>query len=127
MPRMTYRRVPAYSSAKSLTCSPGSSRTTSNRHDSRFADCLRRLTEQNFSRLMAAGRVAADRRAALIGTQSGGTAFDGLEPALQVRKVIKILPLCFVRYDPRIGRHVGNGVGAGDEFAIGETLIQHPV
>src|SRR3981189_1438309 len=128
MPRTTFRRVPACSSQKRLTCWRGSSRTTSNRRDSRrttssrnssLVEGPRRLTEQNFSRLFIDRRIGVYRRAALVGAHGGGTGLDALEPAVQMRKVVEILTLRFMRHDPRIGSHVGDGISAGDELAVG--------
>src|SRR6202043_2754012 len=90
--------------------------TTPNRRESPFVDCLRGLTEQNPPRLFGHRRVAVDPRTPLIGAHRGGTALDGIEPALQMREVVEILALRFMRNHPGIRRHVGNRVGSGDVF-----------
>src|SRR4051812_15120896 len=50
---------------------------------------------------------------------------DGGVPALQVGKVVDVLPLP-IRHDPRIGRHVGDRVLlAHDEVAAVEAPVEH--
>src|SRR3954447_19614431 len=80
--------------------------------------------------------LGSDRRLAVIridllglgvGAHGGGPLADGLEPALEMREVVDVLALVLVRHDPGIARHVGNGVIAGDELAIGEALVEYAI
>src|SRR2546429_28585 len=48
------------------------------------------------------GRV--DRGRLLVGAHGGRTVVDGLEPALELREILELLSLRFVRHDPEIGR-----------------------
>ena len=52
---------------------------------------------------------------------------DHVEPFLQMREVRDLLMLPLVQHRPRIARHVGDGVLAGQERAIGEPLVHHAV
>ena len=47
--------------------------------------------------------------------------------ALQMRKVLQVLALALVGNNPRISRHVRNGILAGDERAIGEALVKYAI
>src|SRR6266513_4080375 len=71
------------------------------------------------------GRV--DRGRLLVGAHGGGAAVEGLEPALELREILELLSLRFVRHDPGVGRDIGDRVLAGDERTVGEALVQHPV
>src|SRR5260370_29226485 len=44
-----------------------------------------------------------------------------------MRKIRKLLTVPLVRYDPRISRHIRNGVIAGHEGAIGEAFVEDAV
>src|ERR1700738_3014226 len=71
------------------------------------------------------GRV--DGGGLLVGAHGGGPVVDRLEPALEVREILELLSLPLVRHDPRVGRDIGDRVLTGDEGALGQTLVQHPV
>src|SRR5437773_2582447 len=91
----------------------------------------RRLPEQHAPGLLGEGGPGVggrvDRGGLLVGAHGGRTVVEGLEPALEIREIIEILSLRLVRHDPRVGRDVGDRELAGDERALGETLVQHPV
>ncbi|MBA7484260.1 hypothetical protein ES707_19784 [subsurface metagenome] len=44
-----------------------------------------------------------------------------------MRKVIDVLALVLPRHHPGIACHVGDGIVAGDELAVGEALVEHAV
>src|ERR1700694_3904984 len=91
----------------------------------------RRLPEQHAPRLFGEGGPGVDRRVdrgrLFVGAHGGRTVVDGLEPALQVREILELLSLRLVWHDPRVGRDIGDRVLAGEERAVGETLVQYPV
>src|SRR5580704_4604650 len=72
-------------------------------------------------------RLGVDRFRLLVGAHSGWALPDRFEPALEVREILKLLPLALVRNDPRIARRVRDRVVAGDKGAIGETLVENAV
>ncbi|CFM29709.1 Uncharacterised protein [Bordetella pertussis] len=77
--------------------------------------------------------VAVDRRLGVdpvgqrVGALRGRAGADGLEPALEVRKLVQVLALALVRHDPGIGRHVGDRVVAGDELALRQLAVEHAI
>lgn len=87
------------------------------------------MPEQDAARLRVhRGLVArVDLLGAGIGALRGRSCRDGLEPALQVREIREVLLLALVRHDPGVAGHVGNGVVARDEFALGQLLVEHGV
>src|SRR5215207_1008193 len=46
----------------------------------------------------------------LIGPDRRRARLDRLEPALEVREIVEVLPLALIRNDPRIRGHVGDGL-----------------
>src|ERR1700694_4210202 len=91
----------------------------------------RALAEQHAPGLFGEGGPGVDGRVDgggfLVSAHGGRTVVDGLEPALQVREILELLSLRLVRHDPRVGRDIGDRVLTGDERALGQTLVQHPV
>src|SRR5450756_2535873 len=89
------------------------------------------LAEQQLALFLGADRGLAEIRIDLlgpgIGAHGGGALADGFQPALQMREVVDVLALVLVRHHPGIARHVGDRIVAGDEFAVGETLVEHAV
>ena len=73
------------------------------------------------------GRLRIDVFCLVIGTHNCRSRLDTLKPSLQVRKVLQLLALAFVGNDPWISRHVGDGVFARDEVAIGKPLIEDAI
>ena len=72
-------------------------------------------------------RRGVDRLGLLVGLHRRGPRPDRLEPALEVGEVLELLALPLVRHDPRIARHVGDRIVAGDEVAVGQPLVEHAV
>src|SRR3977135_330328 len=87
----------------------------------------RGLAEQDLFRLLGDARLGVDGLGELIGAHRRGPRLDGLEPAFQVGEILDLLALPLIRHDPRIARHVGDRVVAGDEVAPGELLVEHAV
>src|SRR3984957_12640692 len=77
---------------------------------------LRGLAEQNraFFRGADAALAGIDLRRPLVGLDHRRPLLDGFEPTLQIRKVGQFLTLALPRHDPRIARHVGDRVIAGE-------------
>src|SRR5215212_2170252 len=88
-----------------------------------------RLSKQDFPLFFCPDpwRIWIDFFGKLIGALCRWTCLDALKPALEMRKLADILALSFVRHNPRIRGHVRNGIIAGDELSIGESLVQHAV
>src|SRR5215216_2064475 len=80
------------------------------------------LAEKHF--LCGVRHRRAERRVDLlrlfIGAHRRRAGLDRLEPALQMREIVEILPLALMRHDPGIRSHVGDGISAGDELAVGK-------
>src|SRR6266478_10032711 len=91
----------------------------------------RRLPEQHAPGLFGEGGAGVDRRVdggrLFVGAHGGRTVVDSLEPALQVREILELLSLRLVWHDPRVGCDIGDRVRAGEERAVGETLVPYPV
>src|SRR6267378_7090048 len=89
----------------------------------------RGLPEQQLALFLGAYRGLAVIRIDLlgpgVGAHRGRPLANGLEPALEMRKVVDVLALVLVGHDPWIARHVSDRIISGDEFAIGETLVEH--
>src|ERR1700737_1960611 len=94
---------------------------------SALGNALSRLSEEYFSRLIGHGRAGVEFGALFIGADGGRTRLDGLEPSLEMRKIFQPLPLRLVGNYPWIARHVGDGIGAGDELPVGQPRIQHAI
>src|ERR1700728_3740945 len=91
------------------------------------ADSCSRLSEQYAAGGLGDGRLSVYLLSDRIGALHRGPRADRLEPALEVRKVLELLTLPLVGHDPGIACHVGDGIGPGDEFAIGEPLVEHRI
>src|SRR5437588_10821217 len=50
-----------------------------------------------------------------VGTFDRRAGTDRFEPALELREIFQLLALALVRHDPRVNRHVGDRIVAGDE------------
>src|SRR5258705_8368780 len=91
----------------------------------------RGLAEQHAPGLFGEGGPGVDGRVdgggLLVGAHGGRTVVDRLEPALEVREILDLLSLRLVRHDPRERCDIGHRVLTGDELAVGQTLVQHPV
>src|SRR3984957_6775266 len=91
----------------------------------------RGLSEQQLALVLGADRGLAEIRIDLLGERVGAyrgrPLADGLKPALEMRKVVDVLALVLVRHHPGIARHVRDRIIAGDEFAIGEPLVEHAI
>src|SRR6476620_3374714 len=91
----------------------------------------RALAEQDLAFLLRAVDRLAEIRIDLlrlgIRALGRGPGTDGFQPALQMRKVVDILILVLVGDDPGIARHVGDRIIAGDEFTVGEALVEYTV
>src|SRR5262249_52677902 len=85
------------------------------------------LPEQDLARLLGDARRRVDRLRQLVNLHGRGPRLDRLEPALEVGEVLELLALPLPRHDPRIARHVGDRVFAGDEIAAGELLVEHAI
>src|SRR3979490_2149553 len=86
-------------------------------------------------------RLAAQDLAVLVGVDAGrraqlgadGLALDDrrplahrfLEPLLEGREVLELLPEILEAHDPWPDRHVGDRKVAGHERAVGEPLVEH--
>ena len=65
---------------------------------------------------------------ALVGAHRGRPGPDALEPALQMREVLELLALPFVRHDPRVAGDVGDGVVApAMNSRVRQALVEDPV
>src|SRR5256885_9245176 len=95
------------------------------------APSARGLAEQHAPRLLGEGSAGVgggvDRGRLLVGAHGGRTVVDGLEPALQMREILELLSLRFVRHDPGVGGDIGDRVLTGDERTGAEGPGQHPV
>src|SRR5271154_1315064 len=75
----------------------------------------RTLAEQMLARLLVhrdGGRRWIDLLCLVIGSDRRRARLDHFEPALHIRKIVEVLALVGMRYDPRIGGHVGNRIFA---------------
>src|SRR6185437_3574425 len=80
------------------------------------------LAEQDLARLLAGRRHVLEQLGFFIGARGGGPRLDRVLPALQVWKILDLLAHPFIGGGPGIGSHVGDGIGARDEFAVLETM-----
>jgi DNA-binding Lrp family transcriptional regulator len=87
-------------------------------------DRFRRLPEQNPARRIGHGGLRVDLLGERIGALHRRAGADCLEPALEIGKIRELLALPLMRHDPGIARHVGDRIGAGDERAIREPLVE---
>src|SRR5260370_16765615 len=73
----------------------------------RIGDRCGRLAEQDRAlfRGSDAGRIGVDLLGFVVGPLDRGPAANGLEPALEVRKVVDVLALSLVAHDPGIALH----------------------
>src|SRR5216684_4050098 len=89
------------------------------------------LAEQQLALFLGADCRLAEIRIDLfghcVGAHRGRPLADGLEPALEMRKVVDVLALVLVPHHPGIARHIRDRITAGDELAILETLVEHAV
>src|ERR1700722_11870444 len=72
----------------------------------------RGLPEQQLALLLGADRglpvIRIDFLGERVGAHGGRALAGGLEPALEMRKIVDVLILVLVRHDPGIARHVGD-------------------
>ena len=89
----------------------------------------RGLAEQDGALLGGAdaARARIDLLRLCVGAHDRRARFDRVEPALEMREVGELLALALPRHDPRIARHVGDGIFAGEEWPVGEPLVHHAV
>src|SRR5262249_32556146 len=87
----------------------------------------RGLAEQDLLRVFADRRGGIDLLAPRISTLHRLPFTHRLEPAFEVRRVLKPLALAFVREDPWIDGHVGNRIALGNKLAIRKPLIKHAI
>jgi hypothetical protein len=67
-------------------------------------------------------------RGAGIGSDGRGTGADGLEPAMEVGKILEILALPGKRHDPGVAGHVGDGMVLPRHIgAVGQPLVEYAV
>src|ERR1700680_615912 len=66
-------------------------------------------------------------RHALVGTDGRGARGNDGEPALQMREIVQVLTLRFIRYDPRVAGDIGDRIAAAEEFPVGEALVHHAI
>src|SRR6266436_3053618 len=117
--------------APSARCATAAAAAEMARARSICGPSARRLPEQHAPGLFGEGGPGVHRRVdggrLFVGAHGGRTVVDGLEPALQVREILELLSLRLVWHDPRVGCDIGDRVQAGEERAVGETLVQYPV
>src|SRR5208282_3431392 len=91
------------------------------------SECGCRLSEKDALGFLRDRRLRVDFFCLGIGAHDCRPRLDALKPSLQVWEVLQFLSLAFVGNNPRVSRHVGDGVVAGDELAIGKALIEDAV
>ena len=62
-----------------------------------------------------------------VSAHGGRPCRHAFEPTLQVWKRSEVLPMCFVRNDPRVTGNVGNREFAGDKRTVGQVMIEHAI
>src|ERR1700676_371929 len=69
-----------------------------------------RLAEQDRAlfRSADAGRIGVDLLGLVVSPHDGRPGPHGLEPTLEMRKVLELLALALIGHDPGIARHVGD-------------------
>src|SRR6266436_5218403 len=129
-------RAGGASSTPGSSCDP---RTPAFTGSSAFADDdsrellhhRRGLPEQHLALFLGADRRLAEIRIDLfghrVGAHRGRPLADGLEPALEMRKVVDVLALVLVPHHPGIARHIRDRIIAGDELAILQAFVEHAV
>src|SRR5271167_4029221 len=86
------------------------------------------LSEEDLLAVLCHGGAALIRLALRIGANCRRPRAHRVKPAAQVRKVVEVLLLPFPRYDPRVGRDVGDRVAlASDKTAAGEPPVEDAV
>src|SRR5208282_6336366 len=91
------------------------------------SECGCRLSEKDALGLLRDRRLRVDLFCLVIGAHNCRPRLDALKPSLQVWKVLQLLSLAFVGNNPRVSRHVGDGVLARNERAISKALIEDAV
>src|SRR4029077_11567850 len=111
-------RLPFSPGSRVSLCSPGTRDSRpSPRAGSRALDRGRGLAEQDRTlfRRADAAHIGIDRLRLPVGALDGRPRADRLEPALEMREILELLALAFVRHDPGIDRHVRDRIVARDE------------
>src|SRR5579883_2687213 len=90
-------------------------------------DRRRRLPEEYLRGFGTVGRLGLEFFGAGVSALGRGARLDGLEPALQMGEILELLALPLIGNDPGIARHIGDRIGAGDEVAVGEALVEHAI
>src|SRR5271170_7253001 len=90
-------------------------------------DRSRGLSEKNSLRFLRDRRLRVDFFRFGIGTRDRRLRLDPFKPSLQIRKALQLLSLALVGYNPWVTRHVGDGIHASDEIAIGQALIEDTI
>ncbi len=85
------------------------------------------MAEQDFLRFLAHGGLRVDVLGERIGALDRRPLVNGVEPPLEIRKILKPLTLSFIGDDPGIGGHIRNGVLSSDEGTVSQTPIEHTV
>src|SRR5436309_12091512 len=101
--------------------------TTDSAHEIRLGFGSPALSEENFFGFFGHRLTCIDGLSNGVCSLHCIASLNRFKPALDVGKVIEVLPLSIVQKDPRITGHIGDGVSARDEFAIGQALIKHAV
>src|SRR5580658_3350810 len=72
------------------------------------APSARRLPEEHAPGFLGHGCLGVDRGGFLIGPERRGPIVYGVEPALKMREIFQLLPLGFIRNDPRVAGDIGD-------------------